>query len=102
MLRIFCRFNVVAFACIALAGCGGSSYSSSSSSSLPSAGNAQVRFVDGAPSLETLINGVPTDIGQAYLRVNGQTVTYNFSYGSITNFMPISAGAHSMRALDTA
>ena len=84
------------------AGCGGSSYASSSSSIPPSAGNAQVRFVDGAPSLETLVNGVPTDIGAAYLRVDGQTVTYTFSYGSITNFMPLSAGVHAMRALDTA
>jgi len=106
MFDKFCRLRVVVLVCtIAAAGCGGSTYSSSSSS-LPSAGNAQVRFIDGAPSLETIINGVPQPIcggpsSVCYLRVNGQTVTQLFYYGSITNFMPIPAGAHSMRALNT-
>jgi Domain of unknown function (DUF4397) len=92
-------------AALASSGCGGSSGSSSSSSMPPSAVNAQVRFVDGAPSLETIVAGSPRSIcspsSPCYLRVNGQTVTYRFFYGSITNFMPLSAGVHSMRALDT-
>ncbi len=87
-------------ALLALAAC--SSTSSSSSSSLPSTSNsAQVRFVDGAPSLETLINGYPTDIGLAYLQVGGATVTYNFVYGSATSFVPEPAGVQSLVARDT-
>ncbi len=86
-------------ALLAIAGCNGSS---SSSSSLPeTAGTAQVRFIDGAPTLEALIGGVPSDIGLAYLRVNGQTVTYQFSYATITTFMPVSAGVQSLIARDT-
>ena len=107
MFKIFCRFGVIAAMCaITLSGCGGSSYSSSSS--IPaSGGNAQVRFVDGAPSLETIIGSTPQSIcagGSApcYLQVNGQTLTQLFYYGSITNFMPLSAGVHSMTARDTA
>lgn len=88
-------------------GCGGSSYSSSSSSIPPSAGNAQVRFVDGTPSLETVIGSTPQPIcpgasAPCYLQVNGQTVTQLFYYGTVTNFMPLSAGVHSMSARDTA
>jgi len=72
----------------------------------PAAGNAQVRFVDGTPSLEAIIGSIPQPIcpvasAPCYLQVNGQTVTQLFTYGSMTNFMPLSAGVHSMRALDT-
>lgn len=100
-------FVVLAWLPVA-AGCGGSSYSSSSSSIPPSGGNAQVRFVDGTPSLETIIGSIPQPIcsggvsAPCYLQVNGQTVTQLFYYGSITNFMPLSAGVHSMSARDTA
>ena len=47
---------------LAMTACGGSS---SSSSSMPpvSSGTARVRFAEGAPELEALINGVPQDIG---------------------------------------
>jgi len=102
----FRLFVVLAWLPVA-AGCGGSTYSSPSSSIPSSGGNAQVRFVDGAPSLETIIGSTPQAIcsgGSApcYLQVNGQTVTQLFYYGSITNFMPESAGVHSMSARDTA
>ncbi len=106
MLKNFRRFDLIALTfAVYCGGCGGSSYSSSSS--IPaSGGNAQVRFVDGAPSLETIIGSTPQPIcpgfsAPCYLQVNGQTVTQLFYYGSITNFMPLSAGVHSMRALDT-
>jgi len=109
MLKIFCRFDAIAAICaLILSACGGSSYSSSSSSIPPSGGNAQVRFVDGAPSLETIIGSTPQPIcsndvsAPCYLQVNGQAVTQLFYYGSITNFMPLSAGVHSMSARDTA
>ncbi len=69
---------------LVLAACGGGS--SSSSNGMPPAPSSmvRVRFVEGAPVLDTLINGVPQSIGYAYLRVNGQTVSSQFDYGSIT------------------
>jgi hypothetical protein len=83
----------------AIAGCGGSS---SSSSTMPpgSSGTVRARFVDGAPELEALINGVPQNIGAAYLQVDGQTVDSQFTYGSMTQFLILSPGAHSLEALD--
>ena len=64
-------------------------------------GSVSVRFADGAPSLEALVNGVPTDIGAAYLQVDGRTVASSFAYGSPTSFVTLPAGAHSLKALDT-
>jgi hypothetical protein len=80
--------------------CGGSG---SSSSSIPPAqtGTARVRFADGAPHLETLINGYPQDIGSnAYLQVDSKTVVSTFTYGIFTSFMSVSAGVHSLVARD--
>jgi hypothetical protein len=85
---------------LALCGC---SSSSSSSSSLPSqGGNARVRFVEGAPDLETLIGSEPTDIGLAYLQVNGKTVASTFDYGDFTPFLSVNAGTLSLVARDEA
>src|SRR6202034_2221843 len=69
--------GVVVSGLFAMTACGGSS---SNSSSMPpvSSGTARVRFADGAPELEALINGVPQDIGNAYLQVDGQTVSSAF------------------------
>src|ERR1700735_1477990 len=91
--------GVAVGALLAVTACGGSS---SSSSSMPpvSNGMARVRFADGAPELEALINGVPQDIGNAYLQVDGQTVSSAFDYGTLTNFLFLSPGAHSLGALD--
>lgn len=62
---------------------------------------ARVRFADGAPHLETLINGYPQDIGSnAYLQVDSQTVVTTFSYGTFTSFLSMNAGAHSLVARD--
>jgi hypothetical protein len=61
---------------------------------------ARVRFVDGAPTLATLINGLPQDIGTAYLQLDGSTVASSFAYGTISPFMPIPAGTHSLTARD--
>jgi hypothetical protein len=79
--------------------CGGSS---SGASSMPpvSSGTARVRFAEGAPELEALINGYPQSIGSAYLQVDGQTVSSEFNYGTLTNFLALSPGAHSLEALD--
>jgi hypothetical protein len=87
---------------LALVACG----SSSSSGTLPAqAAPARVRFVDGAPSLETLIGGVPQSIcGSAsapcYLKVDGATVSHLFSYGSLSPFVNVNAGVRSLVAAD--
>jgi hypothetical protein len=60
-----------------------------------------VRFVEGAPVLEALVNGAPTDIGDAYLTVNGATVATSFPYGARTPFVPVPAGTLSLVALDS-
>jgi hypothetical protein len=82
-----------------LAGCGGSNSTSLTSGT---ATKAQVRFVEGAPLLEALVNGVPTDIGStAFLTVNGATVATSFLYGTRTPFVPVPAGTLSLTALDS-
>jgi len=83
----------------ALSACGGSN--AAPSGALPAQqGGARVRFADGAPLLETLINGVPQDIGTAYLQMDGATVASQFSYGTLTPFLGVAAGAHSLVARD--
>ena len=105
MISLVRRTAIPAIAALlAVGGC--SSTSSSSSSSLPSTSNvAQVRFVDGAPALETLINGYPLDICSSsvscYLQVGGATVTYTYTYGSMTGFLPEPAGVQSLVARNT-
>ena len=86
---------------LAFSGCGGSS---SSSSTIPAQNaTARVRFADGAPSLETLIGGVPQPLcpdasSPCYLQVNNQTVTQAFYYGSMTSFVNVTAGTLSLVA----
>ncbi|MBV9719671.1 MAG: DUF4397 domain-containing protein [Candidatus Eremiobacteraeota bacterium] len=60
-----------------------------------------MRFVDGAPSLEALINGAPQDIGAAYLQAGGETVASTFQYGAMTAFLAVNAGTLSLVARDT-
>jgi hypothetical protein len=83
---------------VVFGGCG----SSNNGTTPATAAKVQVRFAEGAPVLETLINGVPQDIGNsAYLTVNGATVTTAFPYGSITPFVALPAGTLSLTALDS-
>jgi hypothetical protein len=98
--------GVVAGTLLALTACGGSS---SGSTSMPPASNgmARVRFVDGTPELEALIDSLPQDICASaslpcYLQVNGQTVTSLFAYGSATEFQNVTAGTLSLVARDEA
>jgi hypothetical protein len=96
-MNVFWRISLAGcIALLALAGCG------SSSSSMPpaQAGTARVRFADGAPVLETIINGEPEGIGAAYLQVNGSTVVSSFSYGGITEFFNLTPGTKSLVARD--
>jgi hypothetical protein len=67
---------------------------------------ARVRVADGAPELEVLINGVPQAICAGasvlcYLQVDGQTVATQFYYSSMTQFLFVSPGRHSLSALDS-
>ncbi len=85
---------------------GGSGSSPGSSSLPPTSGTAKVRFIDGAPSFETIIASTPQSIcspsSPCYLHVNGNTVTQLFSYGSMTPFVNVTAGTLSLVALDGA
>lgn len=65
------------------------------------AGSALVRYVDGAPLLEALIDGTPQPLGFTYLQVDNKTAVSAFSYGTISSFAGISAGTHSLSARDT-
>jgi hypothetical protein len=99
-MKLYLRGLAMLCCIFAVAGCS----SSSSSSSVPSqAASASVRLAEGAPALETLIDGVPTNIGStAYLQVDGRTVASSFLYGTFTPFISLSAGAHSLVVLDEA
>lgn len=97
MSKIFARIACVC--AVALSACGGSNAAPAGALSAQQAG-ARVRFADGAPALETLINGVPQDIGTAYLQMDGATVASQFSYGTLTPFLGVGAGAHSLVARD--
>ncbi|MBV9027267.1 MAG: DUF4397 domain-containing protein [Candidatus Eremiobacteraeota bacterium] len=97
MNRFFARIACVS--ALALSACGGSN--AAPGGALPAQqGGARVRFADGAPALETLINGVPQDIGTAYLQMDGATVASQFAYGTLTPFLGVTAGAHSLVARD--
>ena len=82
----------------ALAGCGGSANNTTPSTAVT---KAQVRFVEGAPILETLINGLPQQISSPYLTVNGATVASSFLYSMRTPFVPVSAGTLTLVARDS-
>jgi hypothetical protein len=83
-------FTVIALV-FAFAGCGGSG----SSSTMPAAQPAKVRYLDGAPSLETLLG---TNL---YLQDDSRTVVSIFDYGSMSSFLPVAAGTHELVARNT-
>jgi hypothetical protein len=68
---------------------------------MPATQPAKARFLDGAPSLETKVNGTLQDLGTAYLQVGSQTVVSIFQYGSMSSFLPIAAGTHTLTARNT-
>ena len=89
------------FGCVlVLGGCGGSASSSPPAEPLGT-GAVQVRFLEGAPSLDVLVNGIPTDLGAAYLTVGGATIATSFPYGTLTPFSSFPAGTLSLEARDT-
>jgi hypothetical protein len=71
--------------------------SSGSSSAMPAAANASVRFAEGSPLLETLVNGVVQPLGSsAFLQVGSRTVASLFTYGTLTPFAAVTAGVQSL------
>jgi hypothetical protein len=89
---------IVALAACSTA-CGGSNSSTSSVPSTP--GFAHVRFIEAAPVLEALVNGVPTGLGTSeYLSVDGATVSSQFPYGYLTAYSEVRAGTQSLEVLD--
>jgi len=62
---------------------------------------AQVRFAEGAPNLEAVINGVVQELSGTYLTVNNATVATSFVYGTFTPFVPIAPGTLTLNALDS-
>jgi hypothetical protein len=96
---IFRRGPVIAVTLACLAGCNGSSSSTPSVSSAP--GFAHVRFIEAAPVLEALVNGVPTPLGTSeYLSVDGTTKSSQFPYGYLTPYSEVHAGTQSVEVLD--
>jgi hypothetical protein len=87
-------------AAVWLCNCGGGNPSTAGSGSNGN-GQTSARFVEGAPELEALVGGVPTDIGLAYLNVNGTTVASSFPYSSVTSYSSFPAGTLSLSALDS-
>jgi hypothetical protein len=96
--RISLTFGI-ATAALLFSACGGSNNSTPSVASAP--GTVQLRFLEGSPSLEALVNGEPTDIGLAYLTVNGATIASSFTYAYLTTFSSFPAGVQSLEALDS-
>lgn len=67
------------------------------------AGPARVRFVDGAPSLESLVAGSPQSLGPyTYLQVDSKTVVSQFAYSTMSSFVTMPAGTHSLVARNAA
>jgi hypothetical protein len=64
-------------------------------------GPARVRFVEGAPLLETKVGGAPVGLGTAFLSVNDTTVASYFPYGWITQFSSYKAGVLQVRVIDS-
>jgi len=94
--------GIVAGALLTMTACGGSTAGSSATPPV-SSGLAAVRFVDGTPELEALINGVAQNICASaslpcYLQVDGQTLSSLFAYGSMTQFLNVTAGTLSLVA----
>jgi Domain of unknown function (DUF4397) len=85
---------------VCLCNCGGGNPSTSASGSNGN-GQSAARFIEGAPELEALVGGVPTDIGLAYLSVNGTTIASSFPYSSVTSYSSFPAGTLSLSALDS-
>jgi hypothetical protein len=92
-----CAAIATAMAC--LSACGGSNNSTPSVSSAPA--TVRLRFLEAAPELEALVNGVPTGLGTSeYLSVNGMTTSSQFPYAYLTTYSSFHAGTQSIEVLD--
>jgi hypothetical protein len=80
--------------------------SGSSPGFVPNAAKVQVRFAEGAPSLEAIVNGAPTPVCGAivqscYFEVNGATVSNQWFYSYLTPYTSFRAGTLSLTAADS-
>jgi hypothetical protein len=82
-----------------ISACGGSNNSTPPIPSAP--GTVRLRFLEAAPSLQALVNGVPTDLGAAYLSVNGATTSSQFPYSYLTTYSTFHAGSQSIEVFDS-
>ena len=90
---------VIAAAAAFLNACGGSNNSTPLVSSAP--GTVRLRFLEAAPVLEALVNGVPTGLGSSeYLSVDGVTTSSTFPYAYLTTYSSFHAGTQSIEVLD--
>ncbi|MBV8489532.1 MAG: DUF4397 domain-containing protein [Candidatus Eremiobacteraeota bacterium] len=72
----------------------------------PRTGTVHVRFLEGAPELETNVAGAPQALGlSSFLTVNGQTVSsggaYGFAYQWMTQFINVQTGAQTLKVYDS-
>jgi hypothetical protein len=95
----FQQLALCAVAAASLSACNGSNNSTPPVSSAP--GTVRLRFLEAAPSLQALVNGQPTDLGAAYLSVNGATTSSEFPYSYLTAYSTFHAGTESIEALDS-
>jgi hypothetical protein len=94
----FFRLILAGEVALALTACGGSG---GSSPAMPAqASSVRVRFMEGAPELDAIIGSQPQSIGNAYLRVDGQTVASSFNYGTLTSYATMPSVLHSLTARD--
>lgn len=95
--RFFCLiFAAEVTLALALTACGGSGGTSSPTPA--QASTVRVRFMEGAPQLEAIIGGQPAPIGNAYLRVDGQTVASSFNYSTLTSYLTMPSDLHALTA----
>ena len=60
-----------------------------------------MRFVEGSALLEADVSGTPLGLGASFLTVDGTTLASSFTYGTITQYAPLSSGAHSIEVSDS-
>lgn len=111
------RYAAAASLGVALSACSASALGPAAPSAAPAsvspryaAGSVQVRFVEGAPALQTPVAGTPQALGAtSFLTVNGQTVSQPggglgqgaFVYGWITPFLYVQKGVSSLTVYDS-
>ncbi|HTU83422.1 MAG TPA: DUF4397 domain-containing protein [Candidatus Acidoferrales bacterium] len=101
------RRALAAIALLLPAACGGSSswYAppgpSVAAGERASGGIAYARFLEGAPELETSVGGIVENLGTGTLSVNAKTIASFFTYGTLTQFVPVGPGNVVVKVFDS-